>query len=475
MRYRATKSTLVATLLSLPLASCATNPVTGESELALVSEEQEIAMGRQADEQVVASMGLVQDEALQSYVSDLGQRLAAQSERPNLPWTFRVVDDPTVNAFALPGGFVYMTRGMLSHLTSEAQLVGILGHEIGHITARHAVNQVSRAQLAQLGLGVGMVLAPEELQPLGQVAGAGLQLLFLKFSRDDERQSDELGVEYMAEAGYDPAALAGVFQMLARVSDEAGGGVPTWASTHPDPADRHERILSLAEEHPSAERIARAEYLTTMEGLTFGPDPRQGFFRDGVFHHPELGFRFEVPSGWQGVNTRQAVQAVSENQRAAIVLTLAEQSSPRGALSAFEEQQGVQVTGAAERSVNGVPALWAEFSATTDRGELRGTIMFPELEGRVFAVYGYSTASSWSSFASPVERSLSSFRPETDPSVLDVQAQRLQIVQVPGQMKLEEFVQRYPSVVPEPTVALINQVEQGDVIPEGLAKRVITG
>jgi predicted Zn-dependent protease len=474
MRYRAKKA-LLAAILVLPVASCATNPVTGESELALISEEQEIQMGRQADEQVVASMGLVEDEALQSYVRDLGSRLAARSERPELPWTFRVVDDPAVNAFALPGGFVYVTRGMLSHLTSEAQLVGILGHEIGHVTARHSVNQVSRAQLAQLGLGVGMVLAPEELQPLGQVAGSGLQLLFLKFSRDDERQSDALGVEYMSALGYDPAALADVFQMLDRVGDQAGGGVPTWASTHPDPSDRRERIASLANDHPDADRIARADYLRTVEGLLFGLDPREGFFRDGIFHHPELRFRFEIPSGWQGVNTRQAVQVISEDQSAAIVLTVAEQSSRSAALSAFEGQQGVQITGTTERTANGIPATWAEFTASTEQGELRGTIVFPELEGRVYAMYGYSPTSSWSSFESSVTRSLSSFQRETDPSVLDAQAQQLDVVEVAAPMAFEEFVERYPSAAPESTVALINQVERDGQISEGLAKRVVTG
>jgi predicted Zn-dependent protease len=159
MRRSATTKLTLAALLMLPLGGCATHPVTGESELALISEEQEIQMGRDAHQQIVASMGLVEDEELQSYVSSLGTRLADVSERPNLPWTFSVVDDPTVNAFAVPGGFIYVTRGMMSHLTSEAQLVGILGHEIGQVTARHSVNQMSRAQLANLGLGLGMTLA----------------------------------------------------------------------------------------------------------------------------------------------------------------------------------------------------------------------------------------------------------------------------------------------------------------------------
>ena len=475
MRYRATTAAVAAALL-LPLGSCATNPVTGESELALISEEQEIQMGHQAHEQIVASMGLVKDEGLQEYVNQLGQRLAAQSERPNLPWTFSVVDDPTVNAFAVPGGFIYMTRGMMSHLTSEAQLVGILGHEIGHVTARHSVSQMSRAQLANLGLGLGMILAPEELQPLGQVAGAGLQLLFLSFSRDDERQSDELGVQYMTELGYDPAELAGVFEMLGKLGEQSGGGgVPAWASTHPDPEDRQARILSMAQSHPQAERVARNEYLRTVEGLTFGPDPREGFFRDGVFHHPELRFRFDMPTGWRGVNTRSAVQAISENQDAAMVLTFAEESSPRAALSAFEGQEGVSVTGASERTINGIPAVIASFEAATEQGSVRGAIMFPELDGRVYAMYGYSAAGDWSRYQREVTGSLGSFQRETDRSVLSVRPNHLEIVDVPSPMPFSEFVRRFPSDVPESTVALINQVGEGERIPAGLAKRVTSG
>jgi predicted Zn-dependent protease len=475
MRNRSAAAALAAVLV-LPLGSCATNPVTGERELALISEEQEIQLGRQTDEQIVASMGLVEDEGLQRYVSQLGTRLAERSERPHLPWTFRVVDDPTVNAFALPGGFIYITRGMMSHLTSEAQLVGILGHEIGHVTARHSVNQMSRAQLANLGLGLGMILAPEELQPLGQVAGAGLQLLFLSFSRDDERQSDELGVQYMTQLGYDPAELAGVFQMLGRLGEQSGGGgVPTWASTHPAPEDRQERILSMARSHPQAERVARAEYLRTVDGLTFGPDPREGFFRDGVFHHPELRFRMDFPSGWRGVNSKTAVQAISDDQRAAIVLTLAEESSPRAALSAFESQQGVSVTGASEQTINGIPAIVAAFEAATEQGSVRGAIMFPELDSRVYAIYGYSSASDWSGYQRQVTGALGSFQRETDRSVLSVRPNQLDVVEVPSPMPFSEFLRRFPSEVPESTVALINQVEEGGRVPQGLAKRVTSG
>ena len=164
------------------------NPATGERQLTLIGEAQEIQMGREADQEISASLGLYADEAAQRYVSALGQELAAKSERPDLPWSFKVVDDPIVNAFALPGGFIYVTRGIMAHLSSEAELVAVLGHEIGHVTGRHSVERLSKAQLANVGLGVGMIVSPRFRQ-FGDLAQMGMGLLFLKYSRDDEREA----------------------------------------------------------------------------------------------------------------------------------------------------------------------------------------------------------------------------------------------------------------------------------------------
>ena len=173
---------IAGVLTAAAVSACATNPVTGERQLALISESQEIAMGREAAQEAEASIGLVDDAGLQTYVKNIGAKLAASSERPALPWTFGVVDDPTPNAFALPGGFIYVTRGMMNLMDSEAELASVLGHEIGHVTARHAVTMISRQQLTQLGLGLGGVLFPD-IGPATQALGAGMQLLFLRYGR----------------------------------------------------------------------------------------------------------------------------------------------------------------------------------------------------------------------------------------------------------------------------------------------------
>jgi len=205
--------TVVATgVLSSPFG-CVRNPVTGRRQIVLVSETQEIAMGRESDPQVRQEYGIAEGAALQNYVETVGRKLVQVSHRPNLEWHFAVVDSPVVNAFAIPGGYVYVTRGLLAYLTNEAELAGVMGHEVGHVTARHSVRQITREQLAQIGLGVGGALSPV-LGQFGNVAQSGLGLVFLRFSRDDEREADQLGIEYAARAAYDPRQVGNFFDVL---------------------------------------------------------------------------------------------------------------------------------------------------------------------------------------------------------------------------------------------------------------------
>ena len=191
----------------LGITACATNPATGKREFTLVSESQEIAMGQDGAQSVLKESTVVPDSLLQVYVRTLGLSLAKTTERPEVPWSFIVLDDPVVNAFALPGGPIFITRGILTHMTSEAELVSVLGHEIGHVTARHSVRQMTNTQLAQVGLVAGSILSPRIAQ-FGDVAQAGLGLLFLKFGRGDELQADELGFKYALSNNYDVREMA---------------------------------------------------------------------------------------------------------------------------------------------------------------------------------------------------------------------------------------------------------------------------
>lgn len=456
------------------LSACAVNPATGERELSLVSEGQEIQMGREADPQIVAQMGLYPDSSIQRYVRDIGLRLAAESERPDLPWTFRVLDDPTVNAFALPGGFIYITRGILTHLTNEAELAGVLGHEIGHVTARHSASQMSRAQLAQIGLVAGMVFS-ETVRDYAGVASQSLGLLFLKFGRDDESQADELGIRYMTREGYDPRELAGVMRMLSRTSELSSGGgrVPEWLSTHPDPANRSEAILSqvAAGDYAAATTVERDGFLRRIDDMPFGPDPREGFTENGVFHHPELAFRLDT-RGWQVSNQKTAVQFIAPDGGAAVILTIGS-GSAESALREFGNQDGVSLGSASRVDVNGSPGVRAPFQAQTQDGTLAGEVVFLEYGGNTYRLLGLSSASGWSS-AAPTARAIQqSFRRETDPEVLSARPDRVQVVSLGDRLSFDAFRSRYPSTVEPVIVALINQVDADATLERGLWKRVV--
>ena len=185
---------LLAAALAL-LAACATNPVTGKKQMSLLSEAEELAIGQQQDAEIRREMGVYDDPELQRYVSDIGQELARNSHRPNLPWTFTIVDSPAINAFALPGGYVYLTRGILAYLDDESELAGVLGHEIGHVTARHAAQAYTRQAQASLGLTVLSIFVPST-QPFADLGATGLGVLFLRHGREAELEADRLGVEY---------------------------------------------------------------------------------------------------------------------------------------------------------------------------------------------------------------------------------------------------------------------------------------
>lgn len=455
-------------------SACAVNPATGSREFSLVSEGQEIQMGQQADPEIVAQMGLYPDSAVQRYVRDIGLRMAAESERPDLPWTFRVLDDATVNAFALPGGFIYITRGILAHLTSEAELAGVLGHEIGHVTARHSANQMSRAQLAQVGLGLGMVFS-ETVRSYGGLASQSLGLLFLKFGRDDESQADELGIRYMTRLGYDPRELAGVMTMLSRTSELASGGgrAPEWLSTHPDPDNRSESILEQVEagSYASATTVNRTGFLRRLDDMPFGPNPREGYAENGIFHHPDLAFRMSTGE-WQVNNQRSAVQFVAPGGNAAVILTI-EGASPDAALQEFASQEGVSVGTARSETVNGLPAVRAAFEAQTQDGALAGELLHVAHGGNTYRLMGISSSADWPSVAPTARAIQASFQEERDRSVLARQPHRLDLVDLRAGLSFDRFGQRYPSVVDPVIVALINQVDEQSTLGTGLWKRVV--
>ena len=275
--FRRSNITIYIFLISVvcPMMSCARNPVTGKSEFMLLSERDEIMLGQQSDAQVVQMYGVYDDPALAAYVNELGQKMAKISHRPHLKYEFKVMDSPVINAFAVPGGYIYITRGILSYLNNEAELAGVIGHEIGHVTARHSAQKYTESTLAQLGLGIGSMISEDFAQYAG-LAAQGIGLLFLKFSRDDERQADVLGVEYSTKTGYDSREMSNLFATLDKISHKEGqGGLPDWMSTHPNPADRvndvrKEAVKVQKQQGSKNLKIDRENFMAKVNGMVYG-------------------------------------------------------------------------------------------------------------------------------------------------------------------------------------------------------------
>jgi predicted Zn-dependent protease len=462
-KQRSTRGHLVravtVALLAIHPAGCALNPATGERQLSLISEAQEVELGRQAAQQVAQTMGFIDDSALAAYVRRIGAGLAASSERPQLPWEFHIVDDPTPNAFALPGGFIYITRGMLNMLTSEAELANVLCHEIAHVTARHSVIRISQQQVTRLGLGIGGILFPA-VQELAPLVGAGLDLLFLKHSRNDEREADEIGSGYVAREGYSVAESADVFATLQRAGDGQSNSLPGWLSTHPAPAERVATAEARAAKvNQAGGRINRDQYLRQIDGLVYGRNPRRGFFRDGTFYHPELRFQLGFPPGWHTQNLSQAVVGVPPDGIAVIELTLSPVPDESRALMRFASQPGIDVGRATPLRLDGVSGLSAQFIGRTSGDRIRGVAAFVTHRGRVYQLAGYSLEQYYGAMARTLTGSIESFRPVSDPSVLAIEPHRIEVVQLERPQTLAEFVERYPSVVSIEELAIINHVQ----------------
>ncbi len=441
---------------------CATNPATGRRELSLVSESQEIAMGQQAASEVRQSMGLVPDSAVQQYVRAIGLRLAKASERPNLPWSFDVVDDPAVNAFALPGGSIFITRGILSYIQNEAELASVIGHEIAHVTAKHSVQQISRAQLAQGLLGVGSILSSEVAAVAG-VASQGLGIMFLKFGRDAETQADDLGFKYSLNDGYDVRAMKGMFEMLGRVSGGGGvGRLPQWLSTHPDPENRivkTEQRLAQITTDLSRAKLGRDQFVRNLDGMVFGENPRQGYFDQQRFNHPDLAFRIDFPGGWKTQNQPAAVVGVSPAQDAMFSLSIPGKDAPSQSLAKFLGQPGIQSANQSTASVNGMAAAAADFQATTqDSQVVAGRIAFISYGGNTYQLLGYTKQAGLPTYRSVFGQAIQSFNRLTDPAALAKQPMRLRLVRLSRDLSVEEFHRQNPSPVPATTVAFLNGV-----------------
>ena len=293
-------------LLTLLFVACATNPVTHKREFNIVSESQEIEMGRQSHEEVIHQYGVYNEKPeLNQLVETTGKRLAAISDRPNLPWHFTIIDTPMVNAMALPGGYIYITRGMMERINSEDELAGVLGHEITHVTARHAAQQMSRAQIAQLGMVLGSVVAgPQATQAFGQIAEMGVGLLFLRYGRAQESQADLVGTNYSARAGFNPTGVERMLTTLQRLQKTRPTGLEQYFQSHPDPAKRvrdvQGELKKLAVSTPAVfeKQMRRDDYVPRLEGVMTGNSTQRVVIRGNAVYDRGHGMILFAPPGW---------------------------------------------------------------------------------------------------------------------------------------------------------------------------------
>ncbi len=444
--------TLVAFLFLL--STCARNPVTGKRQVVLMSEAQEIAMGQEADPQIVAQYGLYDDKALQAFITEKGKAMAAISHRPQLNYEFKVVDSDVLNAFAVPGGYVYFTRGIMAHFNNEAELAGVLGHEIGHITARHTVVQQSKQVFSQLGLIAGIIIKPE-LGRFAEQASQGLGLLFLKFGRDAERESDRLGVEYSSKINYDAQQMAGFFNTLARQSQASGAAeLPDFLSTHPNPGDRNIAVAQLATEwkqklNLTNPQINRDMYLRRIEGLVYGEDPRQGFLENSVFYHPELKFQFNIPQGWKYQNTPQRVQMAPQDGQALMMMTLAPGKTIEEAGQAVLQQNNLQVIESKEVNVNGLRALAMVADNKPDPQQQQQqqpirTLSYLIQDGAViYHMLGVSATATFNNYAGFFTSCMQSFKKLTDAAKINKKPERVRIKTVTANSTLEQALKAF--------------------------------
>jgi len=460
------------------LASCTVDYVTGKRTFSLISEAEEIQIGRNADPEIVEQYGLYEDPDLAGYIERLGRSLAGVSQRPNLEYHFRLLDSPVVNAFALPGGYVYITRGILAYVNSEDELAGIIGHEIGHIVARHSAEQISRAQLGEIGLSLGALLS-DRVKSVEKTARVGLGLLFLSFSRKQEAESDMLGVEYSSRLGYDARKMALFFETLKEMSKNGDGGLPGFLSTHPDPADRERKVDELALEWRSRpdfkpRKHPMKDYLELIDGIVYGEDPRQGFVENGFFYHPVLRFKVAVPSGWGVVNTPSKVSFVSRAKDAVVSLSLGRTSTPADEIDEFARKSGAVIERRWSDKVSGFPAAFVQSSLKTAGTDLRILSCYIVKDGRCFVFHASTRADVFKSYYEVLLRVIDGFDSLEDARILGSKPSRIRIRRSPRSGELREVLSALGVAGKDlDRHALLNGMKLGDRVARGRRLKVI--
>jgi predicted Zn-dependent protease len=478
-------SVLVFLAAVLLVVSCAINPVTGKRQLMFMSEDQELQLGASYDPQVIATFGEYKNNALGNYVQSMGNQMGKISHRPNVEYHVKVLDSPVINAFAVPGGYIYLTRGIVAQLNSEAELAGVVAHEMGHIAARHSASQQTKQTLGQLVL-IGSMIASEKLAQYADYAMQGMQLLFLRFSRDDEREADRLGVMYSSLVGYDAHQMAEFFKVLYKMNlASSQGGVPTFLSTHPDPGDRYNYVNIRAKAWQDSlklpeYKINHDSYLKLVDGIIYGEDPRQGYVEGTTFYHPEMKFKFTYPDSWQFQNSPMQVTMAPSDGNALILFTLSPQKTLKAAADSALSQFGLTLTSTKELMVNTMPAL-ATMATQTSQDQSTGATStnrvlsyFINYNNVIYVFHSVSADASFATYATAFESTMGSFAKLTDAAKINVTPNKLLVKAVPGSGTLSQaFTALGVKKGMMEELALLNNMELTDKVAVGRMIKIV--
>ena len=445
-------------LAVLALGGCATNPVTGGHDVVTISESQEIEIGKKTHPQILQQYGRYDDEAVQAYVNDIGQRIAAKSHRPNLQYTFTVLDSDEVNAFALPGGYVYITRGIMAYLNSEAELVAVLGHEVGHVTARHAVRQQTGATAASVGATlIGILTGSGGLANVASMAGSAL---ISGYGRDMELEADSLGAEYLNRLGYDPKSMIDVVRLLknqemleVKMAREEGRQPHVYHgvfATHPDNDTRLKEVVAAAGKIETGEPRPdnRDAYLQHVTGLPVGPSRAQGVVRGSRFYHADLGFTLAFPAGWTVDNQQSQVLAFTPQKDAVLAVTaeaIPNDTTPQQFVSRM--LKGAAATQLEPLTVNGLEGYTAVVSSAKlpwgNQGPMRLAVVYYNNLAYVFR--GGTRVGSALPTSDPVFlSSIKTFRRLKDTEFQLAEPSRIRILQATAQTRVEDLAKSSP-------------------------------
>jgi len=477
----------------LALGACSTNPATGgQSFTGFMSAEKEAQVGADEHPKIVKQFGgEFGDRALAGYVRDLGRELAKTSEMPGLPWTFTVLNETKVNAFALPGGYIYVTRGLLALASDKAELAGVLSHEIGHVTARHTAQRYSSTMAANIGVQIIGVLsqAAGMGRAGGDIAAIGANLALKSYSREQELESDMLGVRYMTRAGYDPQAMVSFFEKLRahQILEAKQAGADTAnpdqnniMSTHPRTVDRIQQAIDLSDKNgQDAARREADEYLAQIDGLVFGDDPEQGITRGNVFTHPTLNFRFEVPDGFT-IHNQPDLVAATEKSGAVIKFagTPAQDIRDAGGMEQFLTRKwggGFTLEGVEWLDINGMKAVTGHATVWSGRSNVDVRRILIEMDRDTYWRFQFETPPQETSrLNEPFRRTTYSFRRPTQAEHADAVPDRVRVVEVGAGVRAEDLIASM--AVPELKAEWfesLNGIKQSDALAPGQKVKVV--